>query len=88
MNAVAQTCLAWSSTADSIWRSARPIAGTLAETYLRHRKCYVPDVGELRFLPTRHNKAPALIARITVFYSGAVVALSTVDIYRPNGRTT
>ena len=46
-----------------LWRRARPIAGTIAETYLRSRgiTCTLPPT--LRFLPSaRHDRHPAMIA--------------------------
>lgn len=44
-----------------LWSRARPLAGSLAETYLRARMCFVPSPN-LRCLPARGIHAPAMIA--------------------------
>jgi hypothetical protein len=46
----------------SLWGRAAPIAGTLGETYLRSRKCFV-DSPALRFLPAKGDYLPSMIAR-------------------------
>lgn len=51
-----------------VWRQARPIAGTLAETYLRHRSITAALPGNLRFAflpyPEHHGLFPALVAAV------------------------
>lgn len=67
-----------SGTADAarrLWAMSRPIAGTLAETWLRHRDLTrLPDLSSLRFHPNCYYRAdadiptqtwPALIAAVT-----------------------
>jgi putative DNA primase/helicase len=54
--------------AAAIWRASTPIAGTLAETYLRARGLKPPLSEELRYHPhcpdgTQHGTRPALIVR-------------------------
>lgn len=57
-----------------VWTSAKPIVGTEAEAYLRHRGCWSDDVARmpaLRFAPRLRAKdheaghLPALIAKVT-----------------------
>jgi hypothetical protein len=43
-----------------LWRRSRPATGTIVETYLRTRCCYV-DTATVRFLPARGDHPPALI---------------------------
>jgi hypothetical protein len=43
-----------------LWRRTRPAAGTIVETYLRTRCCFV-DTPTVRFLPARGEHPPALI---------------------------
>ena len=45
-----------------LWSKSTPIAGSLAETYLRSRGCFIPSES-LRFLPARGEHQPAMIAR-------------------------
>ena len=47
----ADVASAWAARADRIWRATVPIIGTPAETYLRHRGCFIPACSDLRFLP-------------------------------------
>jgi hypothetical protein len=55
--------------AASLWTKARPLSGSLAETYLRARAVTAPIVGaELRFLPAVRawtDDRPAMIARVS-----------------------
>ncbi|HWX57219.1 toprim domain-containing protein [Bradyrhizobium sp.] len=45
-----------------LWSQSVPLPGTLAETYLHSRKCFIASPN-LRFLPGRNGHAPAMIAR-------------------------
>lgn len=45
-----------------LWEKSLPVRGTLAETYLRSRGCFV-DETNLRFLAARGEHPPAMIAR-------------------------
>jgi hypothetical protein len=55
----------------AVWSNAVPLAGTLAEVYLRARHCYLPPAdGALRFLPTAKHwlsrtMHPAMIGLVT-----------------------
>ena len=51
-----------SGTARFLWSCSTPITSTIAEIYLRHRRCVV-ESPNLRFLPGRNHHHPALIAR-------------------------
>jgi hypothetical protein len=47
----------------SLWRRRMPIAGTVAETYLRQARCYAGRLpATLGFLPASGDHAPAIIA--------------------------
>lgn len=48
-----------------LWARSAPLLGSLAETYLRHRGCFV-DSENLRFLPARGEHHAAMIARFGV----------------------
>jgi len=45
-----------------LWSVSSPLAGSLAETYLRSRQCWIPSEN-LRFLPPRGEHRSAMIAR-------------------------
>lgn len=45
-----------------LWSQSLPLAGSLAETYLRSRQCFV-DCANIRFLPARNEHPAAMIAR-------------------------
>lgn len=49
-------------TARALWRRSVPAPGSLAETYLRGRRCWF-DSPSIRFLPARGRFPPAMIAR-------------------------
>lgn len=59
----------WSKAARQIWRSAGPIAGTPAETYLRRRRITMDLPPSLRFArlryPQEQGQRPALIAAVS-----------------------
>jgi hypothetical protein len=61
----------WSNLGEKLWEAAQPIAGTLAETYLRWRGLsLMPGPEVLRFHPAVEHpklkrKFPALIARVS-----------------------
>lgn len=69
--------------ARSIWQTAIPAAGTLAEVYLRSRAITLPVPPTLRFTDdayhaeTRHTLT-ALVAAVTVWPSNAVVAVQRI----------
>jgi phage/plasmid primase-like uncharacterized protein len=65
----------WSRHAQAIWDQGTPLAGTIAESYLRKRQCYVPNASELRLRAGNDNFAPAIIARVTDFLSGDPLTL-------------
>lgn len=50
----------------ALWRAARPVAGTVAETYLRSRGFHVPPPPTIRFLPgypySKRERFPCLVA--------------------------
>jgi hypothetical protein len=54
-----------------LWSSSLPLRGSLAETYLRSRQCFIPSEN-LRFLPGRGDHPPSMIAR---FGSGEVTGV-------------
>ena len=66
---------AWSDKAQFIWERTVPLAGTLAESYLHSRKCYVPDASDLRFSDGGGNHLPAMVARVTAFRTGEPLTL-------------
>ncbi len=65
--------LRWSERAESIWRSADPLLGTLADRYLENRlgeswpsiRETVAEADALRFMPARGERAPSMVARVT-----------------------
>jgi len=67
--------------ARAIWNAAQPIAGTVAEIYLRHARkirCELPGClryhPRLRFNPDTFDELPAMIAAVTNL-AGAIVAI-------------
>jgi putative DNA primase/helicase len=59
----------------AIWNRAAPIAGTLAERYLRTRGCAVPRSG-LRYLPPSVRfQWPTMVALVTDFVTGIPTTL-------------
>ncbi len=77
------------------WRSARPIACTLAETYLRTRELQFddPDGRVLRFAARRRRKSPAgelechpaLLCALADVHSGEQVGIINIHL-EPDGR--
>lgn len=74
-----------------IWDAAQPIAGTIAETYLRQARkigCVLPSClrfhPALRFSPGASDELPAMIAAVTNL-SGAIVAIQRTFIERDGG---
>lgn len=66
--------------ARAIWKASRPIAGTLAEKYLRSRGIRIPLPSSLRFhgrLKDPHSSRffPAMVAGVCVWPSRSVVAV-------------
>jgi hypothetical protein len=81
----AHTPLEWSPNAEVIWQRTEPLRGTLAESYLRSRGCLLPpDNGDLRFLPPRDGKPPALCARVTDAIDARPLTLHFTRL-RPDG---
>lgn len=63
----------------AIWAACVPLAGTIGEQYLLHRRCVVPP-GDLRFHPNLEHKpsgtsGPALVALITDAITGVPMSL-------------
>jgi RNase P subunit RPR2 len=58
-----------------LWHEARPLAGSLAETYLRSRRLQGHDVGALRFHPNcprgPRERLPAMLALFTDIVTAA-----------------
>lgn len=54
-----------------LWSKSLPLVGSLAETYLRSRQCFI-ECGNLRFLPARGEHHAAMIAR---FGAGEVTSV-------------
>lgn len=77
--------LVWSTEAQTIWNRSVPLKGTLGEDYLKARKCYVPDVSDLRFLQAGKHP-PALVARVTDFVTGAPMTLAFIRLDPQSGR--
>ena len=68
--------LEWSDRAEYIWRSAVPIFGTAAETYLRHRGCVLPPAdSDLRFLTPTAKHPPTLCARVSDIRTAKPISL-------------
>lgn len=63
-----------------LWSKAQPLAGSLAEAYLRSRNCYVASPN-LRFLPAKGDHAPAMISR---FGSGPIIGVHLTKL-KPDG---
>jgi hypothetical protein len=66
--------------ARAIWKASRPIAGTLAEKYLRSRGIRIPLPSSLRFHPRLKDPHsprcfPAMVAGVCVWPSRSVVAV-------------
>lgn len=69
-----------SSLARFLWEQSRPLSGSLAETYLRSRHCFIASPS-LRFLPAKGDHPPAMIAR---FGDGEVTGVHLTKL-RPDG---
>ncbi len=68
--------LAWSETAEAIWRRSEPLAGSAAADYLRVRCCVLPPPdADLRYLPARGDHGPAMLARVTHAATGKPMSL-------------
>jgi hypothetical protein len=65
-----------------LWRQSLPARGTIAETYLRTRRCWV-DSETVRFLPARDEYPPALIVPfgIPTEPEPGVLDMATTDIH-------
>ena len=72
--------LRWEERAEQIWYSTDPLPGTLGETYLRSRCCYVETAWDIRFLKPSINYRPAVVGRITDFESGDPMSLVFIDL--------
>src|SRR5690606_32695940 len=50
----------------AIWRRTVPLAGTIGETYLRHRHCVIPPRdGHVRYLASTDSYPPSLCSLVT-----------------------
>lgn len=63
----------------AIWAACAPLAGTVGELYLLHRRCVVPP-GDLRFHPDLPHKpsgtsGPALVALVTHAITGEAMSI-------------
>ena len=67
-------------TARFLWEQSQPLRGSLAEIYLRSRRCFV-DSQNLRFIPARGDHPPAMIAR---FGCGEVTGIHLTRL-KPDG---
>lgn len=68
--------LDWSEKAESIWRRALPLRGTIGQTYLEHRRCVLPPAdSHLRFLAGGGKYPPSLCAAVTDARSGKPISL-------------
>jgi hypothetical protein len=67
--------------AQRFWRQRQPIAGTIAEIYLRQARCYRGEIipATLGFLPARGDHPPALIAAFGVATEPQPGALAIAD---------
>jgi hypothetical protein len=66
----------------SLWRRSVPARGTIVETYLRTRHCWV-DSETVRFLPARGDHSPALIVPfgIPTEPEPGVLDIETADVH-------
>lgn len=61
---------------DSIWARTKPLAGTLGESYLKHRCCVIPPAdSDVRYLPATEWHPPSLCARVTHAVTGTPITL-------------
>lgn len=66
-----------------LWSQSSPLPGSLAQSYLRSRRCFIASES-LRFLPGRNDHAPAMVAR---FGSGEVTGIHLTKLSRDgNGK--
>jgi putative DNA primase/helicase len=76
--------------ASKTWERAEKLAGTLADLYLRARKCYFPPLdGALRFLPAAFHwptrtTHPAMVALVTDATTGEPLSLHFTFL-KPDG---
>jgi len=73
----------------AIWAACVPLAGTIGEQYLLHRRCVVPP-GDLRFHPNlphkpSHTSGPALVALIRHATTGEAMSIHRTWI-TPTGK--
>ncbi len=60
----------------AIWNRSAPVAGTIAEHYLRARGCAVPANGDLRYLqPSERMPWPTMVALVTDFATGTPMSI-------------
>jgi hypothetical protein len=76
----------WSGKAEHIWDRARPLGGTLGQRYLESRKCYVPEVTDLRYLGGDDRYPPAVVGRVTDFRTGSPMSLTFIRLEAATGR--
>jgi putative DNA primase/helicase len=76
IKAAAKSYRPWHDVAESLWLSAQPLAGTVAEEYLTRRGCRLPhEDGDLRFLPARADLRAAMLGRVTDAITGEPISL-------------
>ncbi len=71
-----------SEIASFLWERSRPAPGTIVETYLRSRSCWV-DSPNIRFLPARDDYEPAMITRFGT--EGKVTGIHLTRL-KPDGK--
>jgi hypothetical protein len=76
----------WSGKAEHIWDRSRPLGGTLGQRYLESRKCYVPEVTDLRYLGGDDRYPPAVVGRVTDFRTGSPMSLTFIRLEAATGR--
>lgn len=83
---VANSSKRWSNAAQSLWDYGEPLAGTIAETYLRSRACYIPAAHDLRFLTGDDKYPPAIVSRVTDFFTCDPITLHFTRIHPESGK--
>jgi putative DNA primase/helicase len=71
--------------AQHLWEDSETLAGSLAEEYLKQRKCWLPpEDGDLRFLPARNGFPPSMLARVTDAVTAEPISLHLTRL-NPDG---
>lgn len=75
----------WSDTAQALWDRGLPIDGTVVSRYLAHRRCFIPDCPDLRYLPASEKYPnPTMLARVTDAATNEPLTLHMTRL-RPDG---